>query len=376
MRDLPAAVRAKARAAGAHAWLENLPRLVGDLCAEWGLRPGGAFGDATEAYVMEVTRSDGTPAVLKLMLPRGRAATHEITVLQLAAGAGCARLLDCDESRGALLLERLGPAMSELDLPQPHRLAILTDLASALWRPVTPDESAPGIADLPSGRSKALHLARDIPAKWSELGEPCTRRAVDQAVAAARNRARAWDPGRAVLAHGDVHQWNALQVIDEAQVSGSWPEPRPGVRHFPDPAPGAQGPGSPDEPSLLGWQPEGVAGHGREHHEGRDDAGEMRGEGWTSAGWARFKLVDPDGLVVEPEYDLGVLMREDPVELMTGDPWERARRLAARTGTDPVAVWEWGLVERVSTGLVLTVAGVQPVAGQMLAAADEISRRS
>src|SRR3954452_11978449 len=65
-------------------------------------------------------------------------------------------------------------------------------------------------------------------------------------------------------------------------------------------------------------------------------------------GW---KLVDPDGLLAEPEYDLGVIMREDPAELMTdADPWDRARFLAARTGTDATAIWEWGAAERVSTG--------------------------
>jgi streptomycin 6-kinase len=88
-----------------------------------------------------------------------------------------------------------------------------------------------------------------------------------------------------------------------------------------------------------------------------------------------FKLVDPDGLRAEPEYDLGVLMREDPAELLAGDPWERAYWLAGRTGTDPVAIWEWGVVERVSTGLIATAIGLEPVGSQMLAAAEEISRR-
>jgi streptomycin 6-kinase len=396
-------VRAKARDAGADAWLENLPRLVGDLCAEWGLRPGAAFGDATEAYVMSVTRGDGTPAVLKLLVPRrGAAAAHEITVLRLAAGDGCCRLHEHDESRGALLLEHLGPAMSDLNLPQPQRLTILTDLATALWRPVT----RPDAASLPTGLTKAQRLARYIPAKWAELGEPCTRRAVDQAVEAARSRARAWDPERAVLAHGDVHQWNALRVIGEAPRFESCQEPRAGVRHFSAPSPGAAQPaiqeGAPGiEPSLLGCSARCAAAERARHGggtressgsaggagggvgaSGRVNAGGAGGEGdderWRAAGcggagW--FKLVDPDGIVAEPEYDLGVLMREDPVELMDGDPWARARWLAARTGTDPVAIWEWGLVERVATGLVLTVAGVQPVARQMLAAADEIGRR-
>ncbi len=91
-------------------------------------------------------------------------------------------------------------------------------------------------------------------------------------------------------------------------------------------------------------------------------------------GGAGFKLVDPDGLLAEAEYDLGVLMREDPVELLDGDPWERARWLARRCGLDATAIWEWGVAERVSTGLLGTLIGLQPVAAQMLAAADRIAR--
>jgi streptomycin 6-kinase len=86
-----------------------------------------------------------------------------------------------------------------------------------------------------------------------------------------------------------------------------------------------------------------------------------------------FKLVDPDGLLAEAEYDLGVLMREDPVELLDGDPRERAWWLAARCGLDPTAIWEWGVAERVATGLGLTAIGLQPVAGQMLLAADRVA---
>ena len=293
-RDVPVVVRAKATDVGATEWLDRLPALAGHLAREWDLSLGAAFGGATEAYVVAATRSDGTPAVLKLLVPRhGTAAAYEITALRLAAGRGCARLLAYDVTRGALLLERLGPAMSELGLPQPRRLEILCDLAAAVWRPAT--------ADLPSGAAKAGWLAHYIRRKWTELGEPCARRTIEQAVVAAARRGRAHDPTRAVLVHGDVHQWNALRA----------------------------------------------------------------GDG--------FKLVDPDGLLAEPEYDLGVLMREDPLELTAGDPWERARWLAARTGTDPVAVWEWGLAERVSTGLLATAVGLQPVGAQMLAAADAIS---
>jgi streptomycin 6-kinase len=86
-----------------------------------------------------------------------------------------------------------------------------------------------------------------------------------------------------------------------------------------------------------------------------------------------FKLVDPDGLVAEAEYDMGVLMREDPLELLHGDPRERARRLAARCALDATAIWEWGVAERAATGLHLTKIELQPVGRQMLAAADRVA---
>lgn len=86
-----------------------------------------------------------------------------------------------------------------------------------------------------------------------------------------------------------------------------------------------------------------------------------------------FKLIDPDGLVAEPEYDLGVMMREDPVELLQGDPRDRAHWLARRTGCDAAAIWEWGVAERVATGLVARSIGLEPVGTQMLAAADVVA---
>jgi streptomycin 6-kinase len=86
-----------------------------------------------------------------------------------------------------------------------------------------------------------------------------------------------------------------------------------------------------------------------------------------------FKLVDPDGLLAEAEYDLGVLMRGDPLELLVGDPLDRARWLAARTGLDPVVTWEWGVIERLSTGLLCTQIHLQPLGRDTLRAAEAVS---
>jgi streptomycin 6-kinase len=296
--DVPAVVRNKALVAGVPHWVDALPDLVAELEREWDIRVGRAYPDPTEAFVAAATLGDGTPAVLKLLVPRDRdAATNEITVLRLTAGEGCVQLLRGDASRGALLLERLGPSMHDLGLPIAQRHDLLADVAACVWRP------APGV-DLPTGAEKAAWLADYIATTWADLDRPCSERAVANALACAERRRVAHDDARAVLVHGDVHEWNALQTIDGSS----------------------------------------------------------------------YKLVDPDGLLAEPEYDLGIVMREDAVELLADDdPHDRAHRLARRTGCEPVAIWEWGVVERVSTGLLATKIELQPVGREMLAAADAVA---
>ncbi|HEY2552528.1 MAG TPA: aminoglycoside phosphotransferase family protein [Streptosporangiaceae bacterium] len=86
-----------------------------------------------------------------------------------------------------------------------------------------------------------------------------------------------------------------------------------------------------------------------------------------------FKLVDPNGLLAEAEYDLGVLMRGDPVELLEGDPFDRAHWLAARTGLDPVATWEWGVIERLASGLLCTQIHLQPLGEDTIRAAEAVA---
>lgn len=70
-----------------------------------------------------------------------------------------------------------------------------------------------------------------------------------------------------------------------------------------------------------------------------------------------FKFIDPDGLFVEPAYDLSACMRDWAAPLLAGDALglgrRRAELLASLTGVDPQAIWEWGFAERVSTGLYL-----------------------
>lgn len=300
MIEIPPVVRNKAIAHGAAAWLDDLPALIDALADEWGLSIGSSFDGGTEAYVTAVTRADGTPAVLKLLVPRGDAVTqHELTVLRHAAGEGCALLLEADVARSALLIEHLGPSMHDIGLPFEQRLPALTAAAQRMWRP------AAGLG-LPTGAEKGRWLIDSITRLWGLLDRPCSVRVVDHAVGCAERRIAAHDDERSVLVHGDVHQWNALQAA------------------------------------------------------------------------GGFKLVDPDGLLAGAEYDLGILMREDPEELLIGDTaaltLDRAALLASWTGLDPTAIWEWGVIERVSTGLLCAQIGLQPVGDEMLQVAELVAR--
>jgi streptomycin 6-kinase len=79
--------------------------------------------------------------------------------------------------------------------------------------------------------------------------------------------------------------------------------------------------------------------------------------GWNTldAGDGTFKFVDAEGVWSEPEHDLAVAMREYNEPLLAGDTPRlvraRAEHLAERCAVDPDVVWEWGFIERVSTGL-------------------------
>ncbi len=87
-----------------------------------------------------------------------------------------------------------------------------------------------------------------------------------------------------------------------------------------------------------------------------------------------YKFVDPDGLYAEKACDLAVPMRGWAAELLAGDTVqlgiERCQRLADLTEVDPTAIWQWGFMERVSTGLVLLQIGLIDEGRQYLAVAD------
>jgi streptomycin 6-kinase len=284
--DVPASLRQKASALGPGAarWLAGLGPLIDALERDWEVTVGSPLAGATEAYIAEATRRDGVVAVVKLAMPDAGPGTFvsELHTLLLADGNGCARVLEHDETRGALLLERLGRPLAELGLPVKAQIEIICATLQRLW------SAAPDVPDgmpIPSGADKAGWLGEFIARTWEELDRPCSERVVARSLAFADSRQVAFDAERAVLVHGDAHSFNTLE----------------------------------DPPAR------------------------------------RFKFVDPDGVVSERAHDLAISMREWNAELLAGDAVgigrERCALLGRLTGVEPRPIWEWGFIERVSSGL-------------------------
>jgi streptomycin 6-kinase len=286
---IPDLVRRRAEAEGMSGWVDRLPELVAQLSDDWSLSPGAVLSGGSEALVIDVTRSDGTAAVLKLLMPHRQAdAVNEIQALEIAAGSGCAVLFRSDAARGAMLMERLGEPLERAEPSESRRLDILVALARDLWRP------APGYR-LPSGAAKAAWLADFIETEWEALDRPCSEAAARCARDAALRREGAHRDAAAVFVHGDIHAMNAL-----ASATGG------------------------------------------------------------------YKLIDPDGVLAEPECDIGVILRAYPPTRVDAE----ARRIASFAGLDAAAIIDWATAERLSSAFVCRAAGYEPFGSQLIEAAE------
>ena len=157
---------------------------------------------------------------------------------------------------------------------------------------------------------KATSLATLVAGLWERLDQPCSAQARDQALRFAERRAAEFSPGHCVLVHGDAATSNALRVLADRQ--------------------GAE---------------------------------------------TGFVFVDPDGFVGDPAYDLGVALRDWCAQILSArEPVALTRnycRLLARDGgLDEQAIWEWGYLERVSTGLYATAMGAHELGRPFLDTAE------
>jgi streptomycin 6-kinase len=93
-----------------------------------------------------------------------------------------------------------------------------------------------------------------------------------------------------------------------------------------------------------------------------------------SAADGSYRLIDPDGVIGEREYDLAIPIRELGLQHLQPSPAricrDLCRLMADHTNTNSDAIWQWAYVERVSTGLLCARLGHDNWATQLLEPAE------
>jgi streptomycin 6-kinase len=186
------------------AWLARLPETIDTLRERWSLTLGRPFDtdDVSCAWVAPVTLP-GMTAVIKLGMPHMEG-DHEIDGLRFWNGNPTVRLLEADETVGAMLLERFVPGMPLRLLPEPEQDVIVARLLRRLWQ--TPSDPHPF-----RHLSSMLKLwGEETRAREADWREPSL---VREGLQVMDDLAR---PGpRDVLVATDLHAGNVLQAARE-----------------------------------------------------------------------------------------------------------------------------------------------------------------
>ncbi|MGK5637102.1 aminoglycoside phosphotransferase family protein [Streptomyces sp. URMC 126] len=185
------------------AWLARLPGIVEDLLGRWRCHRDGSVVHGQVGVVVPVRRQDGTPAVLKVSFPHP-GNVHEPDAFAVWGGRGAVRLLERDDARFAMLLERADGG-SLADLPDADEaMAEAGRLARRLAVPAPPG--------LPRLRDRAGAWEGELPACDRRLGQPIPGDVLGAALATVRELV----PDQPdTLVHGDLHAANVLRAERE-----------------------------------------------------------------------------------------------------------------------------------------------------------------
>jgi streptomycin 6-kinase len=196
------------RGADGEAWLRELPSTVDACASRWSLEVGPPILPLFYNYVATANRADGTRLVLKVCFPDDETPT-EREALRLFDGRGAVQLIDADEERSALLLERLEPGtkLSELcETDDEGATSAAVGVMLNLWRPAPLAHNFPTVADWGKGFSR--HRA-----SFEGKSGPLPARLFDEAEALFRElNDSAAEPA---LLHGDLHQGNIIAARRE-----------------------------------------------------------------------------------------------------------------------------------------------------------------
>jgi streptomycin 6-kinase len=170
-------------------WREGAERLAEEIAEDWVLQLGEPYVPGFCGHVVRATTAAGTPAVLKVFFP-DHESLQEADALERWGGDGAVRLLDRDDERCALLVERCEPGAFLSSIGGEPALDVLIELLPRLWK---------------SG--EGFHTLADEVERWIDRG--LDERTADLA------RELASSQGEQVLVHQDLHGDNVVSAERE-----------------------------------------------------------------------------------------------------------------------------------------------------------------
>jgi streptomycin 6-kinase len=203
------------------AFVAGLPGRAERFLEHWGLRLDGPSMYGRCALVLPVLRADGTRAVLKLQ-DVDEETVGEPVALRAWDGDGAARLLECDDATGTLLLERLDAGRLLNDLADTRAATLVVARLLARLTAVRAPAALRRLGDL------APRLLDRASAVLPRVPDPAERRLLADCAAAVREVAD--EPGDRLL-HWDLHFENVLGA-DRAPWLAIDPKPLAGDPGF------------------------------------------------------------------------------------------------------------------------------------------------
>ena len=191
----------------ANAWFQRLPSFLEECAERWQLTLLPPFENLSFHYVAPAIRADGTPVILKTS-EFSDEFEHALAALRIFNGRGIARLLEYDEEKKVMLLERLQPGtMLEELVPAQDAQAtsILAAIMRQLWRPAPKEHSFPTVAQLGQDLTQ-------LRAHFAGGYGPFPPRLVDEAMDLFATLSAS--APQTMLLHGDLQHYNVLRAQD------------------------------------------------------------------------------------------------------------------------------------------------------------------
>jgi streptomycin 6-kinase len=185
-------------------WLNRLPEIIGEIERKWSLRVEQPFPNLSYHYVAPCVFREGGEAIIKIGFPGEKTTTfNEIRVLKFLDGRGVCRLQQFDETRSALLLEKLAPGENLKTIFQnSHLKAVETaiEVMRKFW------QAPPGNHDFPLLENWFAGFQKAEKAGFAPVYIEKARRFLAELNSS---------PAPKTLLHGDFHHENILSASRE-----------------------------------------------------------------------------------------------------------------------------------------------------------------